>query len=851
LPGERSETVSAHSAPAERQAPLGFARYPARARGAHERALWRGARADALWPALLTAGILCAITFVAGGGLRLGRMTSVEMALTLGSGATVAGAVALAPANRRAYGLWPVGLLLAFAALTALSVVWSVQPDESFKDAGRMLAYSAVFAAAVALARAVPARWPALLGGVTLAASAVCGYALLTKVFPGQLDAHDLYARLRAPYSYWNAIGLTAALGAICCMWLGARRHGHALLSALAYPAMGLSLLTLMLAYSRGALAALAVGLALWFAIVPLRLRGAAILLTSAACAGALVVWDFSNHALSSDEVALAARASAGHQLGALLVAMLLLLTLAGLAIGFATGRRAPSPALRRRAGALLLALLLGAVLALAGALAASHRGFTGTISHDFRSLTDPHAPVPPNTPGRLTAIGSVRARYWNEALEVFQAHPALGAGALGYRTARLRYRSETLDVTHAHGFVVQTLADLGLVGLALALALLAAWMAAAGRATHPFNRRWPSWHELRGGRPDRGSGELDAQPAGNAGEPVDRPQGWRRIGWHRAPGPYSPERIALLSMLCVVVVFGVHSLVDWTWYVPGDACVALLCAGWLAGRGPLQAAPIGVGGDTSSPGGLVGGARAGEREHGAHEGRRLPWPREARRIVRRLGPTRLAVAAAAMIAALLAAWSQWQPQRSVDASQEALALLPREPPAARAAAQAAVTRDPLSVQALFTLATVQRATGEDPLARATLQRAVRLQPSNPQTWLALGEYDLAGDPKAALNELRAAIYLDPESIAGSDPASLAIQSDYAQALRAAAAAPIKAAPTRPRRPARPGSARPVRPGSVKTGSGVALPGATAFPKSAPVARSRAATAARPGGRRP
>ena len=42
--------------------------------------------------------------------------------------------------------------------------------------------------------------------------------------------------------------------------------------------------------------------------------------------------------------------------------------------------------------------------------------------------------------------------------------------------------------------------------------------------------------------------------------------------------------------MLCLVVVFGVHSLVDWTWYVPGNACVALLCAGWLAGRGPLEA---------------------------------------------------------------------------------------------------------------------------------------------------------------------------------------------------------------------------------------------------------------------
>ncbi len=43
-----------------------------------------------------------------------------------------------------------------------------------------------------------------------------------------------------------------------------------------------------------------------------------------------------------------------------------------------------------------------------------------------------------------------------------------------------------------------------------------------------------------------------------------------------------------MLSMLCLVVVFGAHSLIDWTWYVPGDACVALLCAGWLAGRGEL-----------------------------------------------------------------------------------------------------------------------------------------------------------------------------------------------------------------------------------------------------------------------
>ena len=524
---------------------------------------------------LLSAALFCFITFFAGGGLPpVQQATTTEIILTLGGGAIVAAAVILTPRGRRVYGLWPAGLLLAFAALSALSVVWSVQPDASWQNAGLMFAYSAVFGAAVALARAAPARWPAVIGGVTLAAVVVCGYALLTKVFPSWLDAHDIYARLQAPYGYWNATGLTAAIGVIGCIWLGARRQGHALLSALAYPAIGLLIVTLMLAYSRGALVALVVGLALWFAVVPLRLRGAAVLLAGALAAGLVVAWDFSRSALSSDSVALHARVVAGRQLGALLLAMLLLLALAGLAIGFATSRHAPARRTRENAGAILLSILVLAVLAFVGALAVSHRGLTGSISHGFHTLTNTHAPVPAETPGRLTAIGSVRAVYWNEALKVFQAHPALGAGARSYGTASLRYRAEDLEANDAHGFVVQTLADLGIVGLAIALALLFTWIAAAGRATHPFNRRWTSWRELKRG-------------------------GWQGFGWHPVEDrpelgeerAYSPERIGMLSMLCLVVVFGVHSTVDWTWFVPGDACVALVCAGWLAGRGPLNAA--------------------------------------------------------------------------------------------------------------------------------------------------------------------------------------------------------------------------------------------------------------------
>jgi O-antigen ligase len=720
-----------------------------------------GAQSTLWWPTLLIATVLSLIAFVAGGGLNLSSMTKLEMALTIGSGGIVVTATLLSPAGRRSYGLWPVGLLLAFTALTALSSVWSVQPDASFKDAGRMLAYSGVFGAAVVLARVAPARWAALLGGLTLAAVVVSVYALLTKVFPHQLDANDVYARLRAPYSYWNAIGLTAAMGAIGCMWLGSRRTGHALLTALAYPAMALMLVTLMLAYSRGALLALALGLALWFCIVPLRLRGAAVLIAGGIGAAVVVVWDFSTHALSAEAIALGERVTAGRQLGVLLAAMVLALLLLGIAVGFWTARRPPSARTRRRTGAVLLTIPVIAVIALLGALTVSHRGLTGSISHSLNSITNTNARVP-NTPGRLTAVSSVRAQYWKQALEVFEADPPLGVGAEGYATARLRYSSQTLDVRHAHGFVVQTLADLGLVGLTLALLLLAAWMAAAGRATHPFNRRWTGWRALlnRDG--------------------VER-RGWRRwtIGGHAAP--YSPERIGMLSMLVLVVVFGLHSLIDWTWYIPGNACVALLCAGWLAGRGPLLDR-------NGSP--MPGNASAGRFTSAQgtpgvqSESRlRLPGPPELR-------PLRLIVAGAVLLGTVLAAWAQWQPLRAEDTSQRALALLAGNPSGARTEAQAAVDEDPLSARALIYLAKIEQANGQASLAQSTFQRAVRLQPSNPETWLALGEFDVTSEPRTAVEELAAAIYLNPESIApeliarGNEEA-ITIQNDYVQALRA------------------------------------------------------------------
>jgi cytochrome c-type biogenesis protein CcmH/NrfG len=635
--------------------------------------------------ALLTvgiAGVIAAVAFAAQGGLLLGRTTKVELALLIGSGATVAVCALVAPARGRLSGATAAGLFLALGLFTVASIAWAVQPDDAWIESNRTLTYVAVFAAALALVRTVPDRWPALLNAVALAGLIVVAYALATRVLPGRLSADEIYARLRSPYGYWNAVGLTAAMAVPPFLWLGARREGAPILRALTFPAVGLLLVAVMLAYSRGALLALALGCAFWFWLVPLRLRGAAVLGCAAIGAALVVVWTFSQDALTQDRVPLDVRADAGHQLGLLLIAMVLALTAAGLAVCFAGAAHPLRGEERRRAGIAVLCALALIPAGVAIGMTQSERGLFGTIGHDVSQLVDPSVAGVTNSPSRLTKAGSVRARYWKEALQMFGDHPALGVGAGGYATARPRYRHDSLEVRHAHGYVVQTLADLGLVGLLLSLLALGAWAVAAVRSTSGLRRSTP----------------------------------------------YTPERIGLLTMLSIVVIFGVHSFVDWTWFVPANALVAILCAGWLAGRGAPEEAVA---------------ARP-----------RLSFE-----------PRRVALAVASVGLALVAAWAVWQPLRSLDSSNDGLAALERNDLAgARAHALSAHARDPLALDPLTVLAIAESRMGNQRAALIALQKEIRLQPANHEVWLRLADFELnrVKRPKEALRALAAALYLDP-----------------------------------------------------------------------------------------
>ena len=675
---------------------------------------------------LAVAAGLAGAAFGGAGGIRLEDAVPVELAVTAVGTALAAAAVFLARGPVRAYGAITLGLLALLTAWTAVSISWSDQPSDTWIEANRTLSYLAAFAGGLALARLVPGRWPAFAGGVLGAATAVCAYAMLTKAFAGSLDANAVISRLRAPFDYWNAIGLMAALAVPLCLWLGARRDGHALLSALAYPGLGLALVTMLMAYSRGALIAAAVGALVWFVFVPLRLRGVAVLSVAAVGAGLVLWWALNQDGLTADHIPLVVREETGSEFGVLLVLMGVLLYLGGLAAGFAIARHPLSSSARRTTGTVVIVTAALIPVVALGAAAVSSEGLGGT----WDSLTNPDAKVPSNGPDRLTATGSVRARYWRDALNVWSANPVVGTGAGAYPISRAQVRKDSIEVKHAHGYVVQTLSDLGLLGLAFSVAALVAWLVAAAR---PVGLELPP-------------------PWGSRAPPSDPP-----------PDPAmtaSSERAAVVALAAVAVTFGVHSFIDWTWFVPGTAVLGLVCAGWVAGRGPL---------------------------HGAR--RNQP-----------LGPLWLRASAAGGVAlvGLGLLWSIWQPLRSNQADDDAVGALARgDIPAALAATERAEDRDPLSVDPLFERATILDSEGRQREANAVLQKAIRLQPSNAAAWEREAVHLFASEhkPAKALPFARAAVFLDPHSVQA----------------RGILLTIVRASKQPARAPAKPGKAKPLK----------------------------------------
>ena len=623
-----------------------------------------------------------AVAFVAKGGQILGTATAVEVALIIGCGLVAAAAIVWGRPGSLS-GALTLALFGVLAVLTALSITWSIQPDTSWIEANRTLAYLTVFAAAIGAARLAPDGWAVLLRGMLIAVAAIVAYALAARVWPAEIAPNEIYSRLAQPYGYWNALGVTGAIGVPLCLWLGSRRAGHAAANALAYPLLACVLVAIFLSFSRGAILAAAISTIVWLIVVPLRLRSVTVLAVSAAGAAPLLLWALTKVAFTQSAVPLPLRERVADDFGILLLTLIVLMLAIGLALGFRVAGSAPRPPARLRFGATAAAIAVIAPVIMFVAIERSDEGISERVSE----LTDTRGETP-GGPERFGSASSSRAKYWHESRLIFEEEPALGTGAGTFGTARLRYRRDSQVARQAHGYIPQTASDLGVAGLVVSLLLLVAWIIAAARAVG--------------------------------------------IGRASRAAPWPPERIGLAALACAAIAFGVQSLTDWTWFVPGPAVLALAAAGFVAG--------------SARPRGAL-------------------WPERPR--LRPLPWLRLAGAAAALIAVGVCAWAAWQPQRSHAEAQRAYDLLEdRKYDEALAATDEAEDINPLALEPRFARARVLEEKGDPNGAERELAAAVRDHQSDPASWLRLAQFQLFSldDPERAQKTLLGALALDRNS---------------------------------------------------------------------------------------
>jgi hypothetical protein len=434
---------------------------------------------------------------------------------TLGPAAIAAAALFLQQDLRTTRAGAAFGILLVLAvAWTGASLLWTDSVPRTVNEIERDLVYVATVYAILVL----PRNRLALTAGILAATVGVCVAGLVTRLFPGQygLDADSAH-RLARPVGYWNAMGALAAIGTLLALGLASDARSR-VLRACASASPVVLLPTLLFSASRGAAIALAAGIAVALALHRERGRSAVVTVVTGVPAAAAVLFSARSHELTGVPSSLGAATHEGHTLAMLLLALAVVALLAPLVVDVTTPMLPRLPRLAPRTASALAAIAIGAGVVAAVVFGGkAYDAFSAPTKFGQTSL-GAHL---------FSLSGHDRSTYWHVALNDYRDHPLLGSGAGTYDLYWTRDRPFGAGALDAHSLYVETLAELGPLGLALLVAALGA----------PFLA-------LRGAR----------------------------------DCPLVPALAAAFS------AYLVHAAADWDWELPTLTLVALICGATLAG---------------------------------------------------------------------------------------------------------------------------------------------------------------------------------------------------------------------------------------------------------------------------
>lgn len=366
-----------------------------------------------------------------------------------------------------------LGLLAAFVAWTALSLTWTESVEKTSADLARVATYLGVFGLALLSRDRESAR--RVVAAVGAGIVFIATIALLSRLHHSWFPAADQTAqfltsnreRLSYPLHYWNGLAALIAIGAPLVLHLAARAKTTLWRSA-ATAVLPVLALTAFFTLSRAGIAAGVVAIALFVALTSDRLALLPTLAISGLSSIVLLLAASGRDALQDGLL----NTTADRQGDELLVIVLVVCVAAGLlraAVDHAIRDRDRPGWTRVPQRNALIALGVGVLVALVVAGAA---GAPGRVSDGWSEFKEKGSPGK-GTERLSSTAGQNRYQLWSAAVKENASEPLTGTGSGTFEYWWARNADVPEIVRDTHSLYLQTLGELGIVGLLLLLGFL------------------------------------------------------------------------------------------------------------------------------------------------------------------------------------------------------------------------------------------------------------------------------------------------------------------------------------------------------------------------------------------